>query len=76
MLIIIVTTLFADDNWGNIRALLPYNHNHTGGGGVYYHADCEYSYLKAETVDETMRWWHHFEKRRADHRRCRGPDAV
>ena len=39
-LTIIVTTLFADDNWGNIRALLPFNHTRKGGGGIYYHADC------------------------------------
>lgn len=41
-LMMTVTTLFADDNWGNIRALLPFNHTRKGGGGIYYHADCTY----------------------------------
>lgn len=36
-----VTTLFADDNWGNIMGVLPLNSTRKGGGGIYYHADCK-----------------------------------
>lgn len=36
-----VTPLLADDNWGNLMAVMPPGSNHTAGGGVYYHADCE-----------------------------------
>ena len=31
----------AEDNWGNLVAVLPWGDNHTAGGGIYYHADCE-----------------------------------
>ncbi|ORY28970.1 hypothetical protein BCR39DRAFT_533377 [Naematelia encephala] len=34
-----VTILLADDNWGNLMAVLPWGDNHTAGGGIYYHAD-------------------------------------
>ena len=35
-----VTPLLADDNWGNLMAVMPDN-QHPGGGGIYYHVDCE-----------------------------------
>lgn len=31
-----VTILLADDNWGNLMAVLPWGDNHTAGGGIYY----------------------------------------
>lgn len=37
-----VTSLLADDNWGNLMAVLPDDRRSPGGGGVYYHADCRY----------------------------------
>jgi hypothetical protein len=42
VLIIAVIELLAEDNWGNLVAVLPWGDNHTAGGGIYYHADCEY----------------------------------
>ena len=36
-----VTPLLADDNWGNLMAVMP-DKNHQAGGGIYYHADCEW----------------------------------
>jgi hypothetical protein len=41
ILIIAVIELLAEDNWGNLVAVLPWGDNHTAGGGIYYHADCE-----------------------------------
>ncbi len=38
-----VTPLLADDNWGNLMAVLPKAHE--AGGGIYYHADCTCSLL-------------------------------
>ncbi len=32
--------MFADDNWGNMMAVLPAGSEHTGGSGLYYHAEC------------------------------------
>ena len=40
----IVTALLADDNWGNLQAVMPTDRDHAGGGGIYYHADCESCY--------------------------------
>jgi hypothetical protein len=34
-----VTVLLADDNWGNLMAVMPWGSNHSAGGGVYYHVD-------------------------------------
>ena len=34
-----VTPLLADDNWGNLMAVMP-DKTHQAGGGIYYHADC------------------------------------
>jgi hypothetical protein len=36
-----VTPLLADDNWGNLMAVMP-NDEHSAGGGVYYHVDCKF----------------------------------
>jgi hypothetical protein len=36
-----VTALLAEDNWGNLVAVMPWGSNHSAGGGIYYHADCE-----------------------------------
>jgi len=36
-----VTILFADDNWGNIVTVLPPGDTHAAGAGLYYHVDCE-----------------------------------
>jgi hypothetical protein len=38
----VVIELLAEDNWGNLVAVLPWGDNHTAGGGIYYHADCEF----------------------------------
>jgi hypothetical protein len=38
----LVIELLAEDNWGNLVAVLPWGDNHTAGGGIYYHADCEH----------------------------------
>jgi len=35
-----VTPLLADDNWGNLIAVMP-DEKHPGGGGIYYHVDCK-----------------------------------
>ena len=32
--------MLADDNWGNLMAVVPKG-KHPAGGGVYYHVDCE-----------------------------------
>ncbi|HEX5184417.1 MAG TPA: glycosyl hydrolase 115 family protein [Allosphingosinicella sp.] len=34
-----VTLLFSDDNWGNLRRLLPLGTHRAGGSGIYYHFD-------------------------------------
>ncbi|HEY1607483.1 MAG TPA: glycosyl hydrolase 115 family protein [Allosphingosinicella sp.] len=34
-----VTLLFSDDNWGNLRRLLPLGAHRAGGSGIYYHFD-------------------------------------
>ena len=34
-----VTLLFSDDNWGNLRRLLPLGTRRAGGYGIYYHFD-------------------------------------
>jgi hypothetical protein len=39
-----VTPLLADDNWGNLMAVVPKG-THPAGGGVYYHVDCEWGVL-------------------------------
>lgn len=44
--LMIVTPLLADDNWGNLIAVMP-DGKHPGGGGIYYHVDCEF--YQAET---------------------------
>jgi hypothetical protein len=36
-----VTALLADDNWGNLMAVLPADRRRPKAGGIYYHADCE-----------------------------------
>jgi len=36
-----VTPILADDNWGNLMAVLPNDTEYKSGGGIYYHADCE-----------------------------------
>lgn len=41
----VVIELLAEDNWGNLVAVLPWGDNHTAGGGIYYHADCEFLLL-------------------------------
>jgi hypothetical protein len=41
----VVIELLAEDNWGNLIAVLPWGDNHTAGGGIYYHADCEFLLL-------------------------------
>lgn len=33
--------MLADDNWGNLMAVLPDDRRKPGAGGIYYHADCE-----------------------------------
>ena len=35
----LVTILFADDNYGNIMSVKPWDMDHKGGAGIYYHAD-------------------------------------
>jgi len=32
--------MLADDNWGNLMAVLPKERRGQGAGGIYYHADC------------------------------------
>lgn len=32
--------MLADDNWGNLMAVLPKDRRAQGAGGIYYHADC------------------------------------
>jgi hypothetical protein len=34
-----VTLLFSDDNWGNLRRLVPLGTHRAGGSGIYYHFD-------------------------------------
>jgi hypothetical protein len=34
-----VSIMLADDNWGNLLAVLPSGSNHSAGGGIYYHVD-------------------------------------
>lgn len=34
-----VVPMLADDNWGNLMAVMP-EKGHKAGGGIYYHADC------------------------------------
>jgi hypothetical protein len=34
-----VTILFADDNYGNLMSVKPWDMDHKGGAGIYYHAD-------------------------------------
>ena len=41
--LIAVTPLLADDNWGNLLAVMP-DGKHPGGGGIYYHVDCWYNF--------------------------------
>lgn len=36
-----VTALIADDNWGNLVAVLPDDRRKPKAGGIYYHADCK-----------------------------------
>jgi hypothetical protein len=44
-----VTPLLADDNWGNLMAVMPEDRDHSAGGGVYYHADCEWALPRDHT---------------------------
>lgn len=46
-----VTPLLADDNWGNLMAVLPEDTEYKSGGGIYYHADCEPSFRPQLTLD-------------------------
>ena len=46
-----VIELLAEDNWGNLVAVLPWGDNHTAGGGIYYHADCESTFYNLSLAD-------------------------
>lgn len=45
-----VTALLAEDNWGNLVAVLPWGSNHSSGGGIYYHADCTLHYKDLDRI--------------------------
>ena len=53
----IVTALLADDNWGNLQAVMPTDRDHAGGGGIYYHADCESCYPLSDVGDPRDYKW-------------------
>lgn len=46
-----VTPLLADDNWGNLMAVLP-DKTHEAGGGIYYHADCKRNWHLARLTED------------------------
>ena len=46
-----VTPLLADDNWGNLMAVMP-DKPHKAGGGIYYHADCEQIRMASKLISD------------------------
>jgi hypothetical protein len=45
-----VTALLADDNWGNLMAVLPDDRRKPKAGGIYYHADCKSAFAVLELI--------------------------